>query len=1397
MNTKTGICCLLVLISCSCSMRETSGGQAYISVDPFIGTGGHGHTFPGATTPHGMVQLSPDTRAMGWDGCSGYHYSDSSILGFSHTHLSGTGIGDYGDILFMPFQGETLIDEGDEENPDSGYRSRFSHSEEKAEPGYYAVRLSDDDINVELTASTRAGFHRYKFNKRGQAGVIIDLTHTIHGHKNPLNEIRAVSDTEIAGAKITNGWAVNHHVYFYAEFNKPFTYFLVDSGMIVLETDHVASQSAKAVLLFDVGEGEELLAKVGISSVDIDGARNNLNAEINHWDFDKVVADAKSLWQNHLNKIIVEGGDDDSRKIFYTALYHCSINPSIFMDTDNRYRGVDGKIHKADGFNKYTVFSLWDTFRALHPLLTIIDPERDNDFINSLLSTYDEGGILPKWELAGNYTGTMIGYHAVSVIADAFMKGIRDYDIEKAYRACMASSLYDTANILFPSEEVKAKLMPVARKYYNELGYAPSDLAIKSVSEGLEYAYSDWCIAQMAKELNDQDTYNRYMERSMNYKHHFDPATGFMRGKTSGGEWETPFNPRAAGRSYVEGNAWQWSWYVPHDVEGYITLMGGKDAFVRKLDSLFSIPSYIEGERRIADATGLIGQYAHGNEPSHHIAYLYNYVGMPWKTQQLVDSILYSLYFNDPDGLSGNEDCGQMSAWYIFSSLGFYPVFTASGEYVLGSPLFDKATINLENGKQFTVETVNNSEDNIYIQSVELNGKDYPYSYITHNDIVSGGKLKFVMGKFPNYNFGKDEKLRPEKEIIGNFKHPGMLQSKEDMEYMKQKVLSGTEPWKTAFENLKKNVSTDFQPEPFTIISVGPYGANSSGGREYERSANAAYNNAMLWYITGEKSYSDKSIEILNAWSKRLWGFDDNNAKLNVGLFAPLFLNAAEILKYTDSGWKAEDEEQFRRMVLTVFYPTIRDFFTEANGNWDASIIYTMFCIGIYTDNHEIFNRGLQRYYYGIGNSGITKYIYPTGQCQETTRDWGHVQLGIGEFAKAAQAAWTQGIDLYSSADDRLALGFEYTAKYLLGGEIPVFGVLSHRANNQIRDIYESIYEFYKSEKGIEMPYTKQLIDTKTRKQSSIGVLTAFRASEKETIMSSGKTLQPDLKTKFPSETGALPYLAENKPSGAIVVKEGESIQDAIDRSKGEPVILEKGIFTLKAPLKIKSGTKLAGQGKETVLFLSPELRTATVINAEKDIHDVEISNLLIEGAISTKTNDDPNHDRRSRSYMSAPSREGILFSGDFEGQMKNISLINITVQNCTKSGVSIKGAEGVKILNCDISDNGASVVPGAGFHHNLLLLHVLNAEIKNNRFDTSPHGCGIYLSFDRNIDVSYNETARNAQSGIRFSECENMKVNNNLVEGNDDGGIFQEILMNKSKNVEINENILRLNGKL
>lgn len=746
--------CMLLLASgiglFSCAEKDLP--KEYTdSVNVFIGTGGHGHTFPGATLPHGMVQLSPDTRLFGWDACSGYYYDDTSIMGFTHTHLSGTGIGDYGDILFMPVVGEKPLIAGTAENPDEGYRSRFSHEQESARPGYYQVLLQDDSINVELTATLRAGLHRYTYPKASDARLIVDMEPTIHGHQHPVTQIRVVNDSTIAGMKYTVGWAKRHYVYFYAVFSSPFDYKLYSGTEYQSDSTSVTVNTAKAVISFrNLPADGRVLAKVGISSVDEEGARLNVEAEIPNWDFEGVMKQANTTWNEALGKIDIETSDNDSRTVFYTSLYHAFIQPSLASDVDGRYRTMGHEIKQDASYTNYTVFSLWDTFRAAHPLYTIVTPEQNQAFIRSLLRKYDEGGILPKWELASNETGTMIGYHAVSVIADAMMKKQCDFDVKKALEACIRSSVYDTTGVtpMMDRQILNGKLMPVSIKYKNELGYIPCDKVGGSVSQGLEFAYNDWLIAQMMKEHNRKDLYDKYMELSRNYRNYFDPETKLMRGRLSDGSWITPFDPASVQRpsNYVEGNAWQWAWFVPQDVEGLMELVGGRKSFEAHLDTLFTTSSELTGDpNAAADVTGMIGQYAHGNEPSHHIPYLYNYAGAPRKTQALVDHILRTLYHNDPNGLSGNEDVGQMSAWYALSAMGFYSFCPGRPVYEIGRPIFDKVTIHLSNGKDFVIQAKNNSVENKYIRSMKLNGEDLAEPRFSHFDLMKGGELIFEM----------------------------------------------------------------------------------------------------------------------------------------------------------------------------------------------------------------------------------------------------------------------------------------------------------------------------------------------------------------------------------------------------------------------------------------------------------------------------------------------------------------------------------------------------------------------------------------------------------------------------------------------------------------------------
>lgn len=724
---------LFLLNSCS---TEEEKEDLSVYVNPFIGTGGHGHTYPGVSMPFGMVQLSPDTRLEGWDGCSGYHYSDSIIYGFSHTHLSGTGCSDYGDILIMPTTGKVQMFNGSPENPASGYCSAFLHENETAKAGYYSVVLSDYSIKTELTATKRVGIHRYTYPPSPAVNVIIDLLH----RDNVLDSYLCFTGSnEITGYRRSQAWAQDQIVYFVIQFSEPF----ISSGIVCDETEitnknEAAGKNIKAFVNFNTAKDTCIIVKTALSGVSVEGARKNLNAEASHWDFDSYVTCAADSWNNVLNKVQVKA-PEEKKTIFYTALYHSYLCPNIWSDVDGSYRGMDNKIHNTGGFDFYTVFSLWDTYRALHPLMTILEPQVTCDFIKTFIYHYNQSGKLPVWELAANETNCMIGYHSVSVIYDAWSKGLASFDAVRAFEAMKASAFADNPGLAS----------------YRSNGFIDMKDEGESVSKTLEYAYDDWCIALMAKSLKREEDYQEFIQRAQYYKNLYDDSTRFMRARING-TWFTPFSPEHINFNYTEANAWQYSFYVPHDINGLIGLHGGDENFVSRLDEMFGADSRTTG-RVQADITGLLGQYAHGNEPSHHVAYLYSFAGKPCKTQKTVRKIMDELYSAGPDGLCGNEDCGQMSAWYIFSALGFYPVTPGCGYYVIGSPLFSETVLNLDNGKKFKISVLNPGERNIYIKSVTLNKQAYNKGYIMHSDIIKGGEMIFEMSDKPEAWAGEPE----------------------------------------------------------------------------------------------------------------------------------------------------------------------------------------------------------------------------------------------------------------------------------------------------------------------------------------------------------------------------------------------------------------------------------------------------------------------------------------------------------------------------------------------------------------------------------------------------------------------------------------------------------------
>lgn len=707
-------------------------------VNPFIGTGGHGHTYPGATMPFGMMQLSTDTRMADWDGSSGYHYSDSVIYGFSHTHLSGTGIPDYCDLLMMPFAGNVQWDNKD-------YRSSFSHKNEKASPGYYEVLLDKHNIKAQLTTSVRSGMHQYTFPSSSKdASILIDLKHRDQVLE---SRIERINNYEIRGFRRSKSWASNQHFYFHIRFEQPIAGFIINDDGKISDTSKVEGTNIKVHVQFKKPSNGMVRAKVGISGVDEAGAKLNLDTEIKDWNFDQLHQKAKTAWNKELGKIEVKGGTHNQQVSFYTALYHTMIVPNIFQDVDGKYRGTDNKIHQAKNYTNYSVFSLWDTYRAYHPFMTIIDQKRTYDWIKTFLQQHKNGGMLPVWELAGNETFCMIGYHSVPVIVDAYQKGLFKGNEKELLDAMTA---YAESNRF-------------GLDHYQKYGYISNDKEHESVSKTLEYAYDDWCIAQFAKMTGNNTVYEKYMQRAQYYKNVFDPATKHMRGKLQA-MWHTPFDAKEINNFYTEGNSWHYTFAVPQDIETMIQLHGGKDSFAAKLNELFTTSSKTTG-RDQADVTGLIGQYAQGNEPSHHMAYLFNYIGMPWRTQEIIHYINKEFYKNTPDGLIGNEDCGQMSAWFIFSAIGFYPVLPGSGEYVLGTPVFDEVKIHLENSKHFIIKATRKSPDAYNVLSAKMNGADYTKSYITHTDVMNGGDFEFVLAKHPATKWGTAKGDRPHSRI--------------------------------------------------------------------------------------------------------------------------------------------------------------------------------------------------------------------------------------------------------------------------------------------------------------------------------------------------------------------------------------------------------------------------------------------------------------------------------------------------------------------------------------------------------------------------------------------------------------------------------------------------------
>jgi predicted alpha-1,2-mannosidase len=734
---------------------KTAGVEDFTTlVKIAIGTGGHGHTYPGATVPFGMVQLSPDTYNEGWDWCSGYHYSDSSIMGFSHTHLSGTGASDMLDFLLMPGTGPTKLFPGARQNPGEGYRSRFSHEDEIATPGYYSVLLRDYGIRAELTATQRAGLHRYTFPQSDSSHFILDLVHSFSNTPVVWSFLKVIGNNTILGGRSLKGWAPGREIYFAMQFSKPFASceIVSDDKRLDPSLKEARGTSLKCLLHFRTTDGEVIAVKTGISGVSESGASKNLSAEIADWNFERVRSSARSAWNANLSKIKMETANVRHRTIFYTALYHLMVAPTLFDDVDGQYRGMDGQLHQLPpGTHNYSTFSLWDTYRAAHPMYTLFQSERVPDFVNCLIRMAEESpdGV-PVWPLQGKETGCMTGYHSSSVYAEAAVKGFQGIDFRKLYPAIRRRAMEDDYRGL---------------GYYRKLGYIPCDKEEESVSKTMEYVYDDWAVAHIAKAVGAPDDYKLLIERSRNYKNLFDSETAFIRPRLENGQWAQPFTSTEMGyskqwRDYTESDPWETTFSIQHDPAGYIELFPNRQAFIEKLDTLFTTSSALPADAP-PDIAGMVGQYAHGNEPCHHMAYLYCYAGVPHKTQERIHNLLEMEYDDQPDGLAGNEDCGQMSAWYVISALGFYAVDPVSGNYVFGSPLVDRAEVDLGGGKKLTIQVQRTKSTDAYIHSVTLNGNDHRRLWFRHSDIANGGVIEFTLGPQPSSTFGKGVDAQP------------------------------------------------------------------------------------------------------------------------------------------------------------------------------------------------------------------------------------------------------------------------------------------------------------------------------------------------------------------------------------------------------------------------------------------------------------------------------------------------------------------------------------------------------------------------------------------------------------------------------------------------------------
>ena len=1362
----------------ACQSRLAADDRTPVDyVNPYMGNTSHmlQPTFPVVHLPNGMLKVRPERADYVTDRIDGLGMAMPSYISSSFYRLS-------------PWK------ESAGAVPDDVIS--YIWDNEKVTPYSYRVNLMDPDIDVSFAPSYKAGIYEIDYNSSDGKLLVVDAAE---------GELKPSGEGAITG-KVDVGNGTVQFVY------------------IETDTEYRLKRKDKGtVILMFVSGTDKVNLRYGISYVSASQAKANLRSSIGKSDIGDVMAAGKDEWNSALSGILVEGGSEDEKSVLYTSLYR-TYNRMIDISEDGLYYSAfDSKVHKDDGISFYTDDWFWDNYKCVHPLRTIIDSEKEKQMIVSMLrmAEQSEHGWLPTFPSVRGDDHRMNGNHGMIILADAMVKGlVSREDAEKALEISKRTFFEETHApwVKGPAGEYD--------RFYHENGYFPGlkpgekekyegihDWERRqSVAVSLAASYDAWAIAVMADWLGHEEDEKRFMSISRNYRLLFNEETGFFHPKGEDGEFIEPFDYKFSGGMgardyYDENNAWTYRWDLQHDIPGLISLLGGNEATEDSLDRLFR--EELGAIRwdfwdQFPDHTGIVGQFSMGNEPSMHIPYLYNYTGSPWKTQKRVRDLMDQWFRNDLMGVPGDEDGGGLSAFAVFSSIGIYPVTPGVPVYTIGSPLFSHVVLTTDEGKRFEIIADGCSKENKYIQSAMLDGEPLPGPWIRHQDIVNGGSLILKMADKParewNAGVSADE--------TAPFIHPGIDMTMADLEYMKSKVLAGEEPWATAYRNLENSVpstyvdmkgpdlfATSDEPRPDNSLKAvshvigGAYNNPDIGATAILEAADAAYDYALLWYIGGDEKYAERSRAILMDWSSVLRSLDDNNAKLLVALSGYQFCNAAEILRYCWKGWSESDTACLTRMLKQVFYPYLRFYFPEANGNWDGAIMHSLMAMAVFTDSREIFDDAVSHYQFATGNGSLFKYIYPSGQCQETPRDQAHVQMGLAEFGGAARIAYTQGVDLFSLGDFRLALGLEYTAKFLLGEPSFVYGIQSPRRTDELREDFEYFYRLY-SYLGVDTPYLKALCD-KVRSDADRGVLTGFRP-EFLTGDSAGAIKLGPKDIAYPA--GAVEVSGKFHQS-CIEVAPGDDIQAAIDSAGNRTVLLKAGMHSILEPLLIRSGTRLAGEGAETVIMTFGCASHYALRNATDDMTDVVLSDFIIEGAKDHDEDPDPNGGRFNRTMRYSNNRSGIHFAASSDGLLRDILLKNISVINFSKNGIKISGAENVKLESCNISDNGSAIIPGPKLQHNLNMSHVRNAEIDGCRFDTSLAGCGISMICCENVTVNDCEVARNAWHGIYAGDCGMVSVANCLIEANDGSGMMLENLASVSENISVTGNIVWFNS--